>query len=113
MSNPANVKTLNTPVPVHGANLDTLVIDTRNVSISYDVPEGSPVGTISIVTANVALTNSASVVNGKIVAAQGQQPGSNAISKRYSASVSSGEPTAIYAAIFAEVTTVSGYTYSA
>ena len=112
MSNPANVKTLTTPVPVHGKSLDTLVINEKRVSINYTVPSGSPVGTIGIASAQVSLANNASVVNGQVVTPQGQQPGSNAIQAAYSAPISAGDPATVYAAIFAEVTTVAGYTYT-
>lgn len=111
MSNPANVKTLTTPVPVHGKNLDTLVINEKRISINYTVPAGSPAGTIGIASAQVSLTDSESVVNGQIVTPQGQQPGSNVIAKNYTALIHSGEPSEVYAEIFAAVTAQSGYTY--
>ena len=113
MSNPSNVKTLNTPVPVHGKSLDTLVINAKKVVINYDVPTGSPSGTVAVVSAQVGLTNSASVVNGVITTPMGQQPGSNAITANYSAPVTATDQATVYAAIFAQVTTVAGYTYSA
>ena len=113
MSNPSNVKTLSAAVRVHAKNLDTLVIDTKRVSFNYNVPDGSPSGTIAIASAPVSLTNNASVVNGAVVTPQGQQPGSNAISASYSTPVSAGDPTTVYAAIFAKVAEVTGYTYEA
>ena len=103
MSTSSNVKTLATPVNVHGQLCDTLVIDPR-VANDYKADK---------VQANVTLTSAEFVVDGVFKQPQGQPNSSTGISKRYSSTVSSFDAATVYAAIFAAVAAETNYTYSA